>query len=224
MINFFKKRPPANLPEFWKTYENCFLEKQPEEVNLVRFVVLDTETTGFDYIYDRILSIGALNLTNNHIAINQSFELYLIQDHYNAETAKIHGILKNGRGTECITEIEALKQFLAFVGNAVIIAHHTIFDINMINQALERHQLPKLLNKTLDTSTLYRNTLLTSNVFKKKDHYSLDELAEKFDISMKDRHTAIGDAYITAIAFLKIWTRLKSKGPLKLKDLIKLGS
>ncbi|MDX1327283.1 MAG: 3'-5' exonuclease, partial [Arenibacter sp.] len=52
---------------------------------------------------------------------------------------------------------------------------------------------------------------------------SLDELAEKFDISRKDRHTAMGDAYITAIAFLKIKSRLKEKGVLRLKDLLKIG-
>ena len=75
----------------------------------------------------------------------------------------------------------------------------------------------------LDTSNLYKKTLLNSNVFKKTEHYSLDELAEKFDISQKDRHTALGDAYITAIAFLKIRSRLKDKGQLRLKDLLKMG-
>jgi DNA polymerase-3 subunit epsilon len=93
----------------------------------------------------------------------------------------------------------------------------------MINRALERNGLPRLKNKVLDTSNLYKKTLLNSNVFKKKEHYSLDELAEKFDISKKDRHTALGDAYITAIAFLKIRSRLKGKGQLRIKDLLKMG-
>jgi DNA polymerase-3 subunit epsilon len=46
----------------------------------------------------------------------------------------------------------------------------------------------------------------------------LDELAEKFRISKKDRHTALGDTLITAIAFLAIMEKLKPKN---LKDLFK---
>ncbi|HCO82254.1 MAG TPA: 3'-5' exonuclease, partial [Arenibacter sp.] len=123
----------------------------------------------------------------------------------------------------CISESAAMEELLGFLNNAIIVAHHAIFDITMINRALERNGLPRLKNKVLDTSHLYKKTLLTSNVFKKKEHYSLDELAEKFDISKKDRHTALGDAYITAIAFLKIRNRLKGKGQLRLKDLLKMG-
>lgn len=221
MINFFKKKV-IDYPDYWQEYENSFNKKPIEDLSLVRFVVLDTETTGFDYLNDRILCIGALSLVNKNIALNQSLELFLKQEHYNAETAKIHGILKNG-GTSYISESTAIKELLGFLQNAVIVAHHAIFDITMINKALERNGLPKLKNKVLDTSNLYKRTLLNSNVFKKKEHYSLDELAEKFDISQKDRHTALGDAYITAIAFLKIGSRLKGKEQLRLKDLLKMG-
>ncbi|WP_276391733.1 hypothetical protein [Eudoraea chungangensis] len=49
--------------------------------------------------------------------------------------------------------------------------------------------------------------------------YGLDEIADKLDISTKDRHTALGDAYITAIAFLKIISRLQEKGPITWKGL-----
>ncbi|RAJ09230.1 3'-5' exonuclease [Arenibacter echinorum] len=221
MIDFFKKKV-TNYPDYWLEYEKNFTKKPIEDLSLVRFVVLDTETTGFDYLNDRILCIGALSLIDKNIALNQSLELFLKQEHYNAETAKIHGILKNG-GAYCISESAAIEELLGFLKNAVIVAHHAIFDITMINRALERNGLPRLRNKVLDTSHLYKKTLLNSNVFKKKEHYSLDELAEKFDISKKDRHTALGDAYITAIAFLKIRNRLKGKGQLKLKDLLKMG-
>ncbi|MCK0190789.1 3'-5' exonuclease [Arenibacter sp. F20364] len=221
MIDFFKKKVP-DYPDYWLEYENSFKKKPIEDLSLVRFVVLDTETTGFDYLNDRILCIGALSLVDKNIALNQSLELFLKQEHYNAETAKIHGILKNG-GASCISESAAMEELLGFLNNAIIVAHHAIFDITMINRALERNGLPRLKNKVLDTSHLYKKTLLTSNVFKKKEHYSLDELAEKYDISKKDRHTALGDAYITAIAFLKIRNRLKGKGQLRLKDLLKMG-
>jgi DNA polymerase-3 subunit epsilon len=66
---------------------------------------------------------------------------------------------------------------------------------------------------------LYKKTLLSTPLLPKKEVYSLDEIANKFDISTKDRHTALGDAYITAIAFLKIMNRLQGKGPVSLKSL-----
>ncbi len=207
MISLFKKRN-NNLPSFWKTYEATFIEKIPERVENVRFVVLDTETTGFKYNSDRILCIGALSLQNKAISVKEIFEVYLQQEYYDKETAKIHGILKKGKRNR-ISESEALKKFLAYLGNSVIVAHHAAFDIRMINTALKRHGLPKLKNKVLDTSILYKKSLLVTSLIEKKEHYTLDELADKFNISKKDRHTAVGDAYITAIAFLKTLNRLK---------------
>lgn len=95
-----------------------------------------------------------------------------------------------------------------------------MFDVNMINKALHRQGLPSLKNKLLDTVVLYKKSLLRSPLIEKKDHYSLDELADKFNISKKDRHTALGDAYITALLFLKIIKKLKEKtGQLKFKRL-----
>lgn len=221
MINLFRRKR-VQYPKFWEEYVQSFEQKLPADTNDIRFVVLDTETTGFDYVHDRILSIGALSLHNKTIVVSESLELYLKQEHYNSDSAKIHGILKTD-SVDQISEAEAMEQLLGYLQNAVIIAHHAVFDINMINRALERNGLEKLRNMVLDTSKLYKATLLTSSIIKKKDNYPLDELAEKFDISMKDRHTAIGDAYITAIAFLKIKSRLKEKGPLKLRDLLKIG-
>ncbi|OXB04837.1 3'-5' exonuclease [Flavobacterium pectinovorum] len=207
-----------SLFNFWKKEDNLFDENI--SIEETRFVVLDTETTGFDYDNDRILCIGALVLQNNMISIQDSFEVYIQQDHYDKSTAQIHGILKDFV-LKRPNELEALQQFLTFLGDSIIIAHHTIFDITMINKALERNDLPALTNKTLDTAHLYKKTLIKSHLFERKDHYTLDDLADKFDISKKDRHTALGDAYITAIAFLKIVKKLKEKKEINLNQIFK---
>lgn len=83
--------------------------------------------------------------------------------------------------------------------------------------------LPKLKNKTLDTMLLYRASRINSNLIDKERNYSLDELAENLNISLKDRHTAAGDAFITAIAFLKIVSRVSNQKNGRLKDLIRLN-
>lgn len=219
MMNFLKRIKTSVLNFLHKTEESDD-ETLSQDIDTVRFVVLDTETTGFDYINDRILCIGALVLQNNTINIQDSFEIFIEQEHYDKSTAKIHGILKEWIVSRP-SELEALQQFLVFLGDSIIIAHHTYFDITMINNALERNGLPKLKNKTLDTAVLYKKTLIKSYLLERKDTYSLDELADKFDISKKDRHTAIGDAYITAIAFLKILSKLKEEKEITLKQLFK---
>lgn len=207
-----------SLFDFFKKQEAVF--DKNVTIEETRFVVLDTETTGFDYDHDRILCIGALVLQNNTISIQDSFEVYIEQDHYDQSTAQIHGILKDFIAKRP-SELEALNQFLSYLGDAVIIAHHALFDITMINRALERNGLPELKNKTLDTGVLYKRTLIKSHLFERKDHYTLDDLADKFDISKKDRHTALGDAYITAIAFLKILKKLREKKEIFLNQLFK---
>lgn len=210
------------IESFFSFVRNPFAKKVEEilDINTTRLIVLDTETTGFDYEKDRILCIGAIVLQNNRISIQDSFEVYIEQEYYNQSTAQIHGILRE-IVLQRPKELEALQQFLDFLGDSIIIAHHAKFDITMINNALERNGLPKLPNKTIDTAELYKKSLLKSPLLERKEHYSLDDLAEKFDISTKDRHTALGDAYITAIAFLKIIEKLRKKREITLSYLVK---
>ncbi|ADV50514.1 Exonuclease RNase T and DNA polymerase III [Cellulophaga algicola DSM 14237] len=207
MFNFLKKNK-ASLPQFWNDYALKFKEKPTEKLVDTVYTVLDTETTGFDYSNDRILCIGAVKLVQQQIAIRDGFEVFVTQQVYGKDAAPIHGILKNSTVPR-VTELEALEQFITYVGNSVIIAHHAIFDLNMINNALLRNGLPELKNTYLDTSHLYKKTIIRSNLITRKENYTLDELADKFSISKKDRHTAMGDAYITAILFLKIISKLK---------------
>jgi len=220
MFNFLKKKT-LEYPEFWNAYEAKFQEELPSLVSQIPFVVFDTETTGFNYKNDRILSIGAVKVRSNELDVSQTFEHYLQQERFNPESVKIHGILKEEK-TESLTEEEAIRKFLKYIGNAVLVAHHAVFDIKMINSALKRKGLPKLKNPVLDTGYLYRKTLLNSNLIDREKNYSLDEIAEAFIIDVKDRHTAIGDAFITAIAFLKILGKLDKKKERKLKELLKL--
>ena len=218
-FQYKKKKAPIFTP-YWVDYEATFQGNLPANLNEARFVICDTETTGFDIVKDRILSIGALSLQGNAIDLRESFSVFLKQEIHSAETVKIHGILKEAK-LDFIPETEALAQFLGFLGNGIIVAHHALFDIRMINSSLERQGLPKLKNLYLDTCTLYKKTRLRSHLIHQKEHYTLDELAAKFNISKKDRHTAMGDAYITAILFLKILAKMREKKEVTLKWLLR---
>jgi len=213
------KKSNTNLPEFWKIYESQLKKPASNNFDELTFVVLDTETTGFSFDEDRILSIGAVKVKRETISVQEVFEIYLEQEKFNKDTVHVHGLLKNGLRV-CIREILALEKFIDYVENSIIVAHHAGFDIGMLNSALLRNGLPKLKNTVIDTGVIYRKTLMKSYLVQPKTNYTLDDLAEKFAISKKDRHTALGDAYITAVAFLKIVSRLREKKNFSLKILM----
>lgn len=212
-MNWFNR---STYPQFWKNYLSFLKNAQEQDINKVRFVVFDTETTGLNPKEDRVLSIGCVAINDLKVKVSDQLECYLKQEQFNSDTVKIHGLLKEGKLTK-IPENEAIIQFLDYVKNAVLVAHHAAFDVAMINNALKRLGLPKLKNKVLDTGHLFQKTKLDTT----KPHFGLDELSERFNIPLHDRHTASGDAFITALLFLKIVTQLNTNENLKLRDLLR---
>ena len=200
-------------PQFYKTYRASFKQKH-KDLNNIRFVVFDTETTGLNPKTDRILSIGTIAIKGFQIDVSDYLECYLNQSIFNTKTAEIHGLLKQST-IEKLDETEAIKAFLNHIENAILVAHHAAYDVAMINKALKRMNLPKLKNKVIDTGFLYKKTRYT----KENRLYGLDELCKMFNITMHDRHTASGDAYLTGLLFLKLSALLrKEKKRLILRD------
>ncbi|NLP57479.1 PolC-type DNA polymerase III [Lutibacter sp. B1] len=214
MISWFSHK---KHPDFWKQYLKKFKKKLPKKIETTKFVVFDTETTGLDISKDRILSIGAVTVLNNTIDIAESFEIYVNQEEFTSKSVEIHGILKEGN-LQKITEAEAIEKFIHFIGNSVLIAHHAAFDVEIINAALKRLNLPKLKNKYLDTGILYKKL-----EGKKDNHFNLDVLCNEFNIPKHDRHTAAGDAFITAQLFFKIIAKLKTERTVYYSDLFRVS-
>ncbi|MDQ5928982.1 MAG: polymerase subunit epsilon [Bacteroidota bacterium] len=215
MFGFFKKKKYA---DFWLKYIQI-VKNSPKYQNYesIRFVVLDTETTGFDYEKDRILSIGAVAIKNNKILVSDSFEVYIKQDVFNKETVKIHGIRKEGNEVK-LTEEAAIIQFIEYLDNAIIVAHHTKFDVTMLNKALRRAGGGTIRSKQLDTNFIHKKLAPTDHYDKT---YSLDELCNSYNITKHDRHTALGDALLTAYLFIKLIYKFRKNNVLNLDDLIK---
>lgn len=217
-IPFFDKK--SDPPEFYKNYAKAFSEATPSTIEDTRFVVFDTETTGINARKDRMLSLGALEIKSNQIQLANSLEVYVSQEIFNEEAVAIHGILRQHRNQIKISEEETVKLFLEFIGNAVLVGHHVGFDIAILNYALKRLGAPKLKNRFTDTGTLYKRSVHLVNITNPDKVYSLDELCEELNISKNDRHKAMGDAFITALAFLKIQNRLRGSKKIMLKDIL----
>lgn len=196
--NIFKKISKEN-PKFWEHYVAHFDDSKSGK----KYIAFDCETTGLDTKNDRILSIGAIAISDNKIEVANVLNIYVQQDVFKAESVPIHGILKEGN-IEKIVEAEAVIQFLDFIKNATLIGHNVAFDIEMINKALDRLDLGKLKNNYMDTDIMNQKL----RHFPEDEHSSLDELCDYYKIKKSDRHTAAGDAYITALLFLKLKKKL----------------
>lgn len=173
-------------------------------LHLTRFVVLDSETTGLDPRRDKLISLGAVAVVAGEIRIHDSFEV-LLQLAYNNSSVTVHGITRD-EARDGFTEREGVETFLNYLGDGVIVGHHIGHDIEALNCALERLGRPRLENRSLDTMDLTLH-LERDGAFagiELAQGFSLDGLCEMFGIVPQDRHTAGGDAFITAQVFLRL--------------------
>ena len=178
----------------------------------VRFVVLDTETTGIDPRRDRIITIGAVAVCGGEILLDDAFEA-LLKIPYNNSSVTIHGITRD-EASGGMEEPEALSLFLDYLRDGVIVGHHIGHDIQALNCACKRHFNVELRNRSLDTMDLTLH-LNDDGAFADRPMaggYSLDALCEMFGVAPHDRHTAGGDAFLTAQIFLRLLRAARSVG------------
>lgn len=179
-------------PKFWQDYEQSFRNKTSY------LIVLDTETTGLEVKKDQILSIGAVKITNHEILIEETKEWFLPTNFELNESVSIHGILPDVENDA--NEMNILEDFLGFITNATLVGHHINFDLQIINQLLKKNHLKKLKNNYIDTSEIYKKW----KHWPAEQNISLDELLHQLQIQPIGRHTALGDAFTTALVYLKL--------------------
>ena len=197
---------------FLARYRSCFERTWTDGTpnDQVRFVVLDSETTGLNPRTDRIVTIGAVAVRDGEIVIEDSFAA-LVELERNSEAVTVHGVTRDeSRGG--LAEPEALVRFIDYVRDAVIVGHHIGHDIATFDAGYERHWGFSMANRHLDTMDLTLH-LERDRAFADRPpirHFTLDALCGMFGVIPHDRHTATGDAFLTAQVFLRL-LRLASK-------------
>jgi DNA polymerase III epsilon subunit family exonuclease len=192
-----------------------------------RYVVVDVETTGVDLGRDRMVSIAAVRIFEGRILLGQIFnEMVNPGREIPRASIKLHGIYP-GRVAQARTDEEVFNDFLNFLGNDILVAHHAGFDLYFLNKIMKDKYGFGLQNLALDTEKLYREIVLLplqpptrANIF--QSGYSLDTIANFFSIEIQDRHTAMGDALATAMIFQRILARLNN-GLDPMRRLVKTG-
>jgi len=209
--SFFKPHDPS-APE-WEIYIENFAFPFTNQLAIgeVSFVVLDLETTGLNSRKDSMLSLGAIRVDNLEMKVGERMEYFVHQEGYSPnKSIGIHGIMP-GQTAEGIEETELLKKLLQFLGRSIIVGHHIGFDVAILNRAMKRVYGKPLQNKVIDTVQLVRKW--DSLGFDRPHrNLGLDEVCRRWNIPLHERHTAAGDAFLTAILFLKLCGKLQSRG------------
>jgi DNA polymerase-3 subunit epsilon len=204
-VSAFATEPQVRA--YLEAFDSSSADHTPAEQ--VRFVVLDTETTGLDLRRDRIITIGAVAVNQGQIDLSDVYEALLRIEH-NQSSVTVHGITRD-EARAGMDEPQAILAFLSYLGDAVIVGHHIGFDIDMLNAACERHFGITLRNRCIDTMdlTLRLQELAPLDDDQPVQGHSLDALCVRFGVLPRDRHTAAGDAFMTALVFLKLlsWSR-----------------
>ena len=176
------------------------------------FTVFDTETTGLNPSQgDEIIQIGATRILNGKLLRNESFEQLIDPRRpLGAESAKIHGITEDMlKGQPTIGSV--LPAFHAFATDTVLIAHNAAFDMRFLQLKEEETGL-RFDNPVIDT------LLLSAVVHPNQESHRLEAIAERLGLTIVGRHTALGDAIVTAEVFLKLVPLLAEKGIHTLHD------
>jgi DNA polymerase-3 subunit epsilon len=181
----------------------------------VTFCIIDFETTGGSTDTDRITEIGAVKYRGGEC-------LGTFQTLVNPGIPIPPYITMLTGITESMIfpapRIESLLGTLThFIGDAVIVAHNSRFDMGFLNAALIRDDRDPLTNKVVDTVPLARR-LVGSEV----PDCKLGTLAARLRLPHQPSHRALDDALATADLLHFLLERAAGFGVLGLDDLIGL--
>lgn len=167
------------------------------------FVVFDIETTGFSPVNNRIIEIGAVKVSEGEIA--DRFSTFVNPDvPIPFEIEKLTGINDSMVMDAPFIE-QVLPEFLAFCGDAVLVAHNANFDMSFIKENAMRQNIRKEFTY-VDTVGIARILL------PRQAKHTLDAVAKTMGVSLENHHRAVDDAEATAEIFVKFIPMLKENG------------
>ena len=166
----------------------------------MRWIILDTETTGLDPAYGhRVIEIGAVEVVNRNVT-GRDFHTYLKPDRDSDPGAlNVHGLTTEFLSDKPLFE-EKIDEFLTFIEGAELIIHNAPFDLKFLNAELARigrEQVTQFCDGVTD-SLVHAKTLHPGK------RNSLDALCERYGISNSHRqlHGALLDSRLLAEVWL----------------------
>ncbi|MGQ0684463.1 DUF294 nucleotidyltransferase-like domain-containing protein [Bradyrhizobium sp.] len=170
-------------------------------------VVIDTETTGLDPRKSRVIELAAVRLEAGQLVDGDSFR-QLIRPGDEAipgGVTKIHGI-DDTAVAGAPTFAQVWPRFLEYLGARIVIGHTIGFDLAVWKRECQLAGLPWQRPRTLDTR------LLAQIAAPELAGYALEKVAIWLGVEILDRHTALGDAAISAKVFRALVPKLRDHG------------
>ncbi|WP_114416495.1 3'-5' exonuclease [Marinospirillum perlucidum] len=184
----------------------------------LEMVVFDTETTGLQLRKgDEVISIGACRLLQGRLLARDIFDQKVNPGRaIPPASTRIHGLTDADVAASPPLKV-VLPRFRDYVGHAVLVAHNAAFDVLAVSRQAEEVGV-KFDMPVLDT------LLLSRGLDPSLEGHGLDDLAERFDLTFPPgtRHTALGDARVTAELLLALLPRLEARGITSLDAALKL--
>ncbi len=207
----YKNAIDTKQPKEVVAYLESYLSAQPLPVQESNYLVLDTETTGLDIRNAQLLSVGFLEITKGEkygIVLLKSAKEYFIKNLSIEEkdAIAIHGIRNTDLKSKGDHIEKVLPKLLLVLKGKTLVAHHARFDAAILQKYLSQHYGIPLLNPIIDTAYIARKLDRKGLELPplSDDKYKLDALCTAYNVEQTNRHTALGDAYATALLFLKL--------------------
>lgn len=167
------------------------------------YVVFDLETTGLNPKHCHITEIGAVKIEEGKVT--ERFSSFVNPGvPIPKEITDLTGIT-NEMVADAPTTAQVLKDFQAFCGEAILVAHNASFDMKFIIEHGMRYDI-EFENLHADTLQLARYLL------RDLEHHRLNDLTEYFNVSLENHHRADCDAEATGLIFLRLLDMLKERG------------
>ncbi|MGL4677452.1 MAG: single-stranded-DNA-specific exonuclease RecJ [Brevinema sp.] len=175
--------------------ESYLLEEYNKE-----FVFFDIETTGLDPERDNIIEIAAV-LTKNGVIIKEFQCLISTEKTIDPKITQITSITQKMLDIEGIPLIEALTQFLDFIGDLPVVGHNIIgFDMKFLQINLQRVLQKQINNTPIDT------LLISRVMFKSLKSHTLFAVGEYLGIYVDQSklHRALADVKLNAEVYRRM--------------------
>jgi DNA polymerase-3 subunit epsilon len=187
----------------------------PLEVS--ELVVFDLETTGLSARSCRVCEIGAVRI--RELEIVETFETLVNPGStLPSFVAALTGIREADLRRAPRPEV-ALRRFLAFAGDAPLVAHNARFDMAFLDEEVGRLTGRRCAAAVLDTVWLARRLLS-----QRSERHSLARLSHFFGVSVEPCHRALPDALATAEILVALIGLAQERGARTVGDLVELGA
>lgn len=174
----------------------------------IAMVALDCETTGLDPRRDRVVSIAALPIARG-LVVAATPALDVIVDPripIPPRAVSVHGI-DDARVAGCPTIADVWDEVETTLANRVVVGHHVGFDLSVLAHEARRTGRPWQEPVHLDTAAMLGGLGISAS------RHDLADVLPRLGIGVRGaRHTALGDATMTADLFVELARRLRGQG------------